>query len=232
MPEERPRAPAAPRSPRPGSAPGEPGGSRGAAPSGRDASVHRLHGAQPEEPQWGGEAQRQAERRRPQRGERRPGQISDGGDHRPQPGHLHPPAPHLAQGVHRQADWHEIQVRVPPRVPSGQRWTRAPRRNPPRRMRFGAGARARGVLRSPQPVPGASNPRESAALALRWFPLSAPLNEQGDQLAERALRLAGKSSQVQQAWGEGSACPRCRSVLSITQTSRLGCGAGRGREPV
>lgn len=99
-------------------------------------------------------------------------------------------------------------------------------------MRFGAGARPRGVLRSPQPVPAASNPREFAALALRWFPQSTPLNEQEEQLAERGLRLAGKSSPVQQAWGEGSACPRCRSVLSITQTSRPGCGAGRGREPI
>uniref|UniRef100_A0A8C4JCT1 Potassium voltage-gated channel subfamily A member regulatory beta subunit 1 n=1 Tax=Dromaius novaehollandiae TaxID=8790 RepID=A0A8C4JCT1_DRONO len=64
-----------------------------------------MHRAQPQGPQRRRAAAEQAERGR----ERRPRPLPHRGHHRPQPGHLHPAAPHLPQGVHGQADRHEVQ---------------------------------------------------------------------------------------------------------------------------
>lgn len=70
------------------------------------AGVHRLHGSQPEEGEWGPQ---QAEHHQPQRGEPGQGQVPHRGHHRPQ-FRLFYSTPHLPEGVHRQTHGHEVQV--------------------------------------------------------------------------------------------------------------------------
>lgn len=72
------------------------------------AGVHRLHGPQPEEGQWGPQ---QAERQQPQRGEPSARQVPHRGHHRAQLRLLRSTA-HLPEGVHGETHGHEVQVCV------------------------------------------------------------------------------------------------------------------------